>query len=86
MNKEIIARFFSEAILTRTEMTVVELIAEGWSNETIASKRGRTKKTIERQMNMLYEKLRADFNTDGKSPRCFLTALYYYNKQLVEEK
>ncbi len=65
-----------QTILTQRECEVAMLISEGWSNEVIAKKLWVTTKTVNAHIFHIYEKLRAEFNCEGRNMRAYLVSLY----------
>ena len=62
--------------LTQREAEVAELIADGWSNQSIADKLVIQEKTVEHHINTLYSKLDDNGIFDGKSRRAVVALLF----------
>ncbi len=55
--------------LTPRQMDILELIAQGYSNAAIAERLVLAEKSVENQINLLYQQLEIDRSTSGVQPR-----------------
>jgi DNA-binding NarL/FixJ family response regulator len=62
--------------LTDRQRSILELVAEGWTNEAIASRLGIAVKTVENQLVITYEELGLDRERDPVHPRVKAVLLY----------
>jgi DNA-binding NarL/FixJ family response regulator len=67
--------------LTERQRSILELVAEGWTNEAIAARLGIAVKTVENQLVLTYQELGVDRERDPIHPRVRAVLLY-----LVETK
>jgi DNA-binding NarL/FixJ family response regulator len=62
--------------LTERQRSILQLVAEGWTNDAIASRLGIAVKTVENQLVMTYEELGLDRERDPVHPRVKAVLLY----------
>ncbi len=64
------------ATLTPRQLDILELVAEGWTNDTIADRLRLSVKTIENQIVLIYQHLGLDRTRDPVQPRVKAVLLY----------
>lgn len=62
--------------LTERQRSILELVAEGWTNEAIASRLGIAVKTVENQLVLTYQELGVDRERDPVHPRVKAVLLF----------
>src|SRR5579884_4492362 len=62
--------------LTPRQMDILELIAQGYSNAAIAERLVLAEKSVENQINLLYQQLEIDRSTQAVQPRVKAVLIY----------
>ena len=62
--------------LTQRESEILELLAEGWRNQSIADKLYIDIRTVKSYVFNIFCKVKANNNTEGKNIRVFTTLLF----------
>jgi DNA-binding CsgD family transcriptional regulator len=79
IDKNDVVEFFKQssvATLSTREREVVELVAQGYTNDEVARRLYISIKTAEHHLNAIYRKLEACFDASGKHRRVLLTQVY----------
>lgn len=78
-------KILDPTVLTQREQEVVELIAQGFNNETIANRLFIDRKTVDSHVGNILSKMSANYDMKGRNPRSYLVYLYWqdYLKELV---
>ena len=63
--------------LTPREVSVLMLVAEGWTNKSVAGRLGISRKTVETYVHRLYRKILGEDLDDGKSHRVEIAVRYW---------
>ncbi len=71
--------------ITKQEMKVLKLIAEGWNNSYISGILFLAKRTVEHHINSIFAKLELELGGKNKDRRVYATVLYnkYIRERLV---